>query len=172
MDPTVATALITVGGMLGVAVVAGVVQWKITKTVIDSERSRVREQVKSESSARRRERRLELLLEIVSELVAVTDPQANQFINYDEVVKLIHRAQLLLNREDLVERALNGAINDLGVSLQTYRSQSHEVKQGVDVQMAVMKAQSRVIDRAQAVFVGYSGRSWLESPRDGGSRDV
>src|SRR5512135_2883951 len=153
MSEPVLIAVITVGGMLGVAALTALSQFVVTRFVIRAEYRKVRDQVLNESAARQRERFLERLTEAVSELLAITDPQINQKIDYERVVRLIHGVQLLLNRELEHERQLNGALNELGLALQRFLAGEHDdVRVSLQARKELLAAHGKVLDFAQVVI--------------------
>src|ERR1041384_2149650 len=120
MSDTVIAAIIGVGGATLVAVVTVVTQLFVTRTVIHAERERVSAQLLGEHAVRAREKREERLLEAISELLAAADPPSHEGVRYGRVANLIVHVQLLLDLNVPAEKALNGALNDLGFRLQEY----------------------------------------------------
>lgn len=116
-DGMVIAALITVGGMVGVATLGGIVQWLVTRTVTRSEHERLRLQLKSESRLRQFEEWRVRLQETIVELLKETDPEVNPQVNRERVVPLILRAQVMLNVSQPAHRKLNGFITELGLAV-------------------------------------------------------
>lgn len=154
LSDTVIAAIISVGGMLGVAALAAVSQLAITRQVIQSEHRKIVQQIKGKFRSRHRERKIERLLDTLSDLVAHTDPEINPSINYPEVVRLIHRAQLLLDLDREPEARLNAAINDLGLQVGGYVSAPplEHFDEEPDRRAAVLRTHGKLIDLAKVVI--------------------
>jgi Na+/glutamate symporter len=74
---TVTAAYITIGGMLGVAILGAISQWIITKRVVSEEHRRMRAQVVSEQFARQHEKWEDDIIEGITGLLKATDPEIN-----------------------------------------------------------------------------------------------
>jgi hypothetical protein len=136
--------------MLGVAVIGAITQGTITRAVISAERKRLAEQLRGESDARQTETLRALLLESVSKLLATTDPEANARIDYRRTVTMIHRIQVMLDRDDHgLEAKLNGAVNLLGMSVREHLASPDAV-----TVEAILAAQGQVIDFSRALVRG------------------
>jgi hypothetical protein len=153
MTDTVTAALITVGGMLGVAALSAVTQIKVTKRIINSEYRKIAAQIREESLTRVREKRIEKLHELISALLTMLDPDANKSIDLGKMTTLINKAQLLLDLGVEAEKNLNGAINEIAVFISGY-----DVNGGVATWLDLghraqsLKMQARVIDAAKTLF--------------------
>lgn len=120
MTDTVIAAWITVGGMAFVAVASVLSQFCITRFVIRNEQNKIAQQVNAEHRSRVLEVRRERLAGALADLLAESDPQVNVKLDYGRVVRLIHLAQLALDRTQDSEAAVCSAINRLGLELQKY----------------------------------------------------
>jgi energy-converting hydrogenase Eha subunit H len=154
MSDTVVAALITVAGMLGVVIVTALVQLSTTRQVIKSERDKTLSLIHGQAATSREERRRERILDIVSEIVASTDPEVNATIDYQRIVKLINRVQLLLDFDSHREALLNGAVNELGITLGRVLAREPEDQwEDAERRKVILQAHGKVIDLARSVFV-------------------
>ncbi len=78
---TVTAAYITIGGMLGVSILAAISQWIITKRIVSEEHRRMLVQVHSERFARQHEKWEADIIEGVTGLLKATDPEINTRID-------------------------------------------------------------------------------------------
>lgn len=115
-DGAVVAACVTVGGMLGVALLTAAVQWIVTRTVVRSEHHRLETQLTSEFRLRQFESWQNRFQDTVADLLAALDPEANVTINPEKVVPLIHKAQLMLNLDLESHRNINSLIIQLGLA--------------------------------------------------------
>jgi len=115
------TAPALVGVVLG-AVLTALFQYFNTRQLIAAERERLVLQLQGDLGNRRRDRKTERLLDAVSELLERSDPETNKPLNYPLLVRLILRAQLLLDLGVPAEKQLNGALNQLGILAEGYLS--------------------------------------------------
>jgi hypothetical protein len=112
---TVIAACLTVGAMLGVAILGAISQWFITKRIVNEEHKRLEIQLKSESKAKRHEKWESDILEAITELLSATDPEVNSEFNPAIITKHVIRAQLLLNNENLLQGKVNALVNELAL---------------------------------------------------------
>jgi hypothetical protein len=153
MTDTVAAALITVVGTVTVAVVSVITQLKVTKAVIRSEHQKLSEQISGETRARTLERRQDLIRENISELLPMIDPEINARIGYDNVVRIIHSVQLLLDPHTPSELRLNGDLNELGVALQSYVQIQHiAFDNRLQHVQQILNIQSNISDHTRVVL--------------------
>ncbi len=113
---TVTAAIITIGGMLGVAILGAISQWIITKRVVSEEHRRMQAQVVSEQFARQHEKWEENIIEGITGLLKATDPEINTEINKAAVTGYVLRIQLLLNTEDPNQNRVNQLVNQLALT--------------------------------------------------------
>jgi hypothetical protein len=111
----VTAAYITIGGMLGVAILGALSQWVITKIVVSEEHKRMLAQVNTERFARQHENWEAEILEGVAGLLKATDPEINPKINRAAVTGYVLRIQLLLNTNDPNQSRVNTLINQLAL---------------------------------------------------------
>jgi len=114
---TVTAAYLTVGGMLGVAMLGAFSQWLITKKVINEEHKRLAMQLKSEFQTKRHEKWETNILEAITNLLTATDPEINSEIIPAEVTKCVNRVQLLLNHNKPLQREVNNLVNQLALAV-------------------------------------------------------
>jgi len=114
-DGVVLAAMVTVGGMLGVAIVGAMIQWIVTRTVTRSEHERIRIQLQSESRLRRTEQWHVRFQETIADLLKETDPEVNPEQSSEKVVPLILRAQLMLSPKEPAHSRLLALITELGL---------------------------------------------------------
>lgn len=116
-DSTVVAAYITVGGMVAAAMVAALVQWLVTKTVLRSEHKRLQAQLKTDFQLKQFSQWQNDFVATISELLAHTDSEVYPTPERKKVVPLIQKAQLMLNLELDSHRKVNGLINELGLAV-------------------------------------------------------
>ncbi len=183
MNDIVVSALLTVGGMLGVAIVTSVVQWRVTKALIASEHTKALAQVQREAALRATRQRRALLHEVLAELLSTTDPQINERIDERRMVPLIYKAQLLLNRDESNERALIGGLDRLVVAIRRSVGEQNLDPQEIEAAMLGKKEQialqqAELMKLAHTVLFGYAGsdpgesRSVGRSVGDEGSKAI
>ena len=117
-DSTVTASFITVFGMLSVALISGIIQYKVTKTIIRSEDDKMKLQLNAESKFRQYESWKIRFQEVSSELLKELDPELNKHIdNEEKLVALIHKTQIMLNLEIESHCNVNNLINKLGLEI-------------------------------------------------------
>lgn len=157
MTDTVVASVITVGGMLAAGLLGGILQFFVTKHVLRAEHERMITRIAEESRERARGRTADRLLEIVSELLVLSDPQVNETVDYPAAVKLIHQAQLLLDRADAKAVFLNGRLNALGIALAgTTKHPDGAILFSRGTSADVLRVHGEVIDAIQAVLNSHS----------------
>lgn len=139
MSDTVISACITVGGMVATAVTAAIVQYKITRKVIESEHRKIASQITAETVARRKEERFNRIIASVSSLIGLVDPEINAQFDYPAIVVLILKTQLLLNLDHPLEGELNGVLTELGLTVRA------------DNRHAILQLSDRLIRSTQAL---------------------
>ena len=117
MSDTVIAACITVGGMVATAVTAAIVQYKITRKVIESEHRKIGSQITAETVMRRKEERFNRIIDSMSRLIGLVDPEINAQFDYPAIVVLILKTQLLLNLDHPLEGQLNGVLIKSGLTV-------------------------------------------------------
>jgi hypothetical protein len=146
------TALVSVGGMLAVAILGAIVQVKVTRQIVASEFRKVGEQLAREAGYRRAEQKAERVLDSVASLLAEADPESNASVSYQRVVAHIHRIQLMLDLSRPQDARLNSPLTELGLALRQYLS--HPDPHGPDAQYLVeglFRIQSDITVAAQAL---------------------
>lgn len=113
---TVTAAYITIGGMLGVAILGAISQWVITKRIVSEEHRRMLVQVDSERFARQHEKWEADIIEGITGLLKATDPEINSEINSATVTGYVLRVQLLLNTKDTNQDRVNQLVNQLALT--------------------------------------------------------
>ena len=117
-DSTVIASFITVFGMLSVALLTGIIQYKVTKTIIRSEDEKIKLQINAESRIRQYENWKNKFQEVSAELLKELDPELNIHIdNESKLVALIHKTQIMLNLEIQSHSNVNNLINQLGLAI-------------------------------------------------------
>ena len=114
-DSTVIASLITIGGMIGVALLTGIVQYKITRKLINSDFQKIKVQLDNEYELKRNERWQERFQNVIAELLIEIDPiiNRNKYNKY-QCVSAIHKVQVLLDIRIKEHSYLNQLINELG----------------------------------------------------------
>ncbi|MFN3152041.1 hypothetical protein [Bremerella sp.] len=144
MSETVQAALITVIGMVLVAGLTGVIQFLVTRSVIQSEREKVLKQLENESLIRRWESRYDCLVNLLGEFISATDATCDK---HDESwLPLMHKIQLLLRNDGQCESDLIDAMNQVGLAI-------HELKKTDE--RAYLALHSNLIESARTVLSYY-----------------
>ena len=153
MSDVVVAAIVGVAGAVIVAITGALAQAAITKQVIRAERLKVDHQSIREASLRQREKRHDRLLDAVADLLASSDPQVTPGGDFNRAVPLIARIQLMLDLNDPTEKALNGALNELGHGLHEYISVRHQPIEHKSLEtQSLLRAQSLVTDLTNKVL--------------------
>ena len=153
MSDVVLAAIVGVGGAVIVAIAGAITQAAITRYVIRADREKLQVQLLGEATLRQREKRHDRLLDAIAELLQATDPQVAPGGDYDRAVPLIGRIQLQLDQSDPAEKALNGALNELGFKLQDYIGVRHLAIDHKSLETrALLGAQGAVTDLASKVL--------------------
>lgn len=116
-DAAITAAYITVGGMLGVAILGAITQLLLTKFVLKSEYQKIHRQLSSEFRLRQYELWQIRFQDTMVELLKATDPECNSSFSPANITPLIHKAQLMLNLRDPKHARINGYVNDLGLAV-------------------------------------------------------
>lgn len=140
---TVTAAYLTVGGMLGVAILGAITQWIVTKRIINAEHKRLENQLRSEFQLRRHESWETKFQEAITELLRVTDPEINPDISPRDVTPHIIRAQLLLNPRHPRHKEVNKLINELGLTVNGWLS--------VRDPLPILKLHGQLLDAAREI---------------------
>lgn len=142
MSDNVASAIITVGGMVSVAALTAFVQHRITKAVINNEHQKINRQAAFDAASKRRQWKNDHLLELLSELLGLTDPEINGIFQYPVIVRLVNKIHLLLDTRIPEDAELNNAIIHLALAL---RDQSVNRRYILDLHAAVSETSKKVI---------------------------
>ena len=122
-DSTVTASFIAVFGMLSVALISGIIQYKVTKTIIRSEEDKMKLQLNAESKFRQYESWKNKFQEVSSRLLKELDPELNKHIdNEEKLVALIHETQIMLNLEIQSHVNVNDLITVLGLEINGKRN--------------------------------------------------
>lgn len=119
---TITAAYITIGGMLGVAILGAISQWIITKLVVAEEHRRMHAQVISEQFARQHEKWEVDVIDGITGLLKATDPEINSVINKATVASCVLRVQLLLNTQDPNQERVNRLVNQLALTANGWKA--------------------------------------------------
>ena len=144
-DGIVIAACITVIGMLVVAILTVIIQWRVTKTIIRSEHDRLRLQLKSEFQYRQFESWQKKFLDTISQLLKETDPEINTQFNPERVVPLIHIAQVMLNLEISSHRQVNDLITNLGLAVNAWET-NHDKSSIMTLHGTLLEAVRKIIN--------------------------
>lgn len=117
-ESELSSSIITVFGMIGVAILTSVTQFIITKRVIVSEHERIRLQLDSEFKLKQHENWQIRFQNVASELLTELDPELNKDLNNErKSVEQIHKIQMMLNLEISSHYKLNSQVQELGLAL-------------------------------------------------------
>ena len=116
-DGIVVAAIITVVGMIGVGILTAVIQWVVTRRMLQDEYRRLRLQLKSEFESRQYELWQERFIDARVKLLEATDPETNKTFDSSITVPLIHKAQLILDLRNPIHRQVNELITKLGMAV-------------------------------------------------------
>jgi hypothetical protein len=116
-DGAVAAALITVGGMVSVAIITVFIQWLVTRTVIKNDMLKVMNQLSVTNKYQRNAEWRQAFLNATTEFLSVTDPDVCPTPKPSEFTPLILRIQLLLDMRNPAHNTLNELVNKLGICL-------------------------------------------------------
>ena len=102
---------------------------------------------KWDADARKRllARKQDLLIDAVSALAAAADPESHAKYDYQRVVTLIHRVQLVLDPRVHADASLNQATTDLGLAIRAAAA-------GDGDDRTILAAQSQLIEAARQVL--------------------
>ena len=157
MSDLVLAALIGVGGSVLVAVVSVITQLLITKNVINANYKSLLDQIDYKELSRTREKRLEKISETISELLAVSDAELINKIDYAKATNLILRAQLFLYVNVDIEYRLNQSLTILGHELRDFTFVKElPLDNRIPETHSLMEAQTAVIENTRRVLEQYS----------------
>lgn len=132
----------SVTGVVGIVIGAVMTGWQqraITRVIIQSEFRKLSAQIQGESRAHFRATKNDRLLEVIPELIAATDPELQQNFDYNRIIRLLHRVQLMLNLDNPLESRINGRLNDLAFTVRA-------VKSGNASSDALLQSQSQLVE--------------------------
>lgn len=141
---TVTAAYLTVGGMLGVAILGAISQWFISKKIVNEEHRRLEIQLRSEFQAKRHEKWESDILEEITELLTATDPEINVEINPAIVTKHVIRVQLLLNHENALQGQVNNLVNHLALAVNGWQGNKDE--------LPILKIHGQLLDASKKLI--------------------
>lgn len=110
MTDGVIAACVSVIGMVSVAAISALIQFRITKSVIENDHKKIRHQATMDAYNQRRQHKNDHLLELLTEYLNLTDPEINGLYMYPVIVKLLHKIQLLLDTNCAIENELNSVL--------------------------------------------------------------
>lgn len=142
----VTAAYITIGGMLGVAILGALSQWIITKIIVSEEHKRMLAQVDTERFARQHENWEAEILQGVTGLLKATDPEINPKINCSTVTGYVLRIQLLLNTNDPNQNRVNNLVNQLALKANGWEP-SESTSELLGIQRQLIEATKLLIYR-------------------------
>ena len=114
MNDTIWAAIIAVSGALIASLIAAIVQIKITKKVSDNSKETAMAQVVTASRLELERKRRENIVGLISDLVATIHPERNKTLDPQKVARMLYRIQLQLNRNNEMEKVINGHLNKIG----------------------------------------------------------
>jgi len=141
---TVTAAYLTVGGMLGVAILGAISQWLISRHVVAEEHRRLSIQLRSEFQARRHEKWEAQLLDAITDLLKVTDPEINVPIDPTAVTPCVLRVQLLLNPDNPIQAEVNSLVNQLALTANGWLT-DHDP-------LPILKVHGGLLEKARVLF--------------------
>ncbi|MEW6682541.1 MAG: hypothetical protein AB1451_06410 [Nitrospirota bacterium] len=115
--------VLTIVGTLAGTLVAGWLQKGNTQALIESEFKKLTAQISGESRARFRAKKEDLLLDAIADLLFFSDPEAYQRDQYEQILPLIHKVQIILDPRDPIEAKINMAVTELGLGFRTVDTQ-------------------------------------------------
>jgi DNA-binding FadR family transcriptional regulator len=131
-------------GIIGVLIGAGVsyfAQLRATRLAIEGQLKRLA----VETKIRETEKKSDLIREWVAEILTECDPDINKQIDYRKIVMNIHRLQLILDTSNnQSHKALNNAINNLGLSFQTKNATRKSTYQFQSQIVEAVKAMNKI----------------------------
>jgi len=113
MDLIISGLFGLLGAVLGAAL-AGMHQRKNTQKTIEAEFKRIHEQIAAESKARFHARKEDHLMDCVAALVTETDPELKAKLDYEKIVSLIHKIQIVLDPRSESQGKINHWSSSLG----------------------------------------------------------
>ena len=140
MGTTLVTSVSTIAGVVIGALLGGWQQKANTKTLILSEFGKLSVQLHGENRVRIRARKEDWLLESVPNLIAAVDPELHAEFDYNRVVSLIHRIQVILDPKNPIEAAINNATTEIGLTIQAVKSRNAPRESLLNVQAALIEA--------------------------------
>ena len=114
-DSAIITAIISLGGMLIVAIMSIVTQIFITRHIVKSDFRKIQTQIQTEYDFKNRQEWINQFRKIIAELVTETDPELNDTFNKTRMISLINQAQLMLDTSKNDEKEIFGKITHLGM---------------------------------------------------------
>jgi hypothetical protein len=140
MDPALIASVSSISGVIIGALLAGWQQKANTKALIESEFRKLNAQFSAENFARVRARKEEWLLEAVPPLVAAVDPELHADFDYNKVVSLIHRIQVVIDPQSPKEAKVNDATTQLGFAVQAVKCKQAPRESLLHAQAALIEA--------------------------------
>lgn len=112
MSDGVMAACVSVIGMVSVAAISALIQFRITKSVIENDHKKIKHQASIDAYNQKRQHKNDHLLELLTEYLNLTDPEINGLYQYHVIVRLVHKIQLLLDTNNPIETELNSVLVD------------------------------------------------------------
>lgn len=107
--------IITVIGMLLVALITNASQQIITRNAFKADLNKIQKQIELDFNSKNRFDWILNFRKLVSELILITDPIYNKEIDKLKMLSLITQIQIMLDNTDKDENELIGLITDLGL---------------------------------------------------------
>jgi len=148
LDATIVASVASIAGVIIGALLVGWQQKANTKALIESEFRKLTVQLLGENLARVRARKEDWLLESVPLLVAAVDPELHAEFDYNKVVSLIHRIQVILDPRIPKEAAINHATTELGLTVQAVKCKQAPRESLLRVQAALIDAMRECLRNA------------------------
>lgn len=150
-DGVVTAAYITVGGMFGVALIAAIAQWSLTKRIIRSEHDKLYKQLNSEFKSKQFEYWQSEFKEVISQLLSATDPEISSHFDKSKIIPLIHKAQLNLDVSNPSHRKVNGLILQLARAVNGWEA-GHDA-------ISILKIHGALADAAKEILYIPKGKN-------------
>lgn len=129
-DAAVEAARLTVIGMVSVAFISLVGQFIATTILVKSEARKIRDQLLLDRQNQLNVSWQAEFKDLLSSLLYETDPEVHHQPNKENVVKIIHKLNLMLNENLPIQKQLNAYINKLALSANGWlEADPHEILQ-------------------------------------------
>lgn len=113
-DSAIITSLISLGGIVVVAVMSVLTQIFLTRHIVKSDFRKIKTQIQTEYDFKKKQEWINQFRKIIADLVTETDPEENDTFNNIRMISLINQAQLMLDSSKMNESEILGEIVHLG----------------------------------------------------------